>query len=175
VGLEASPQRISKNQPDLGTLCTRSVSTNILQLEARPSSSCNRCLPPGLVRQDLLCKPPMGINVESSVRDQSPTSSVEGLTMVSNPTVTIVQLSSPHPSSSRPLTSTRVNASSIPSSGSTTGPPQGVMPNRKAFRTSFRTQLASWRQKSNKSYWNAGVLNGAEIPFLVLKLTSLIS
>ena len=169
MGLEASPQHISKNQPDLGTLCTRSVcfktntpTTSFLQLEARPSSSSNRCLPPGLVRQDLLCKPPMGTNVESAVRDQSPASrctasgpSLEGSTVVSSPTVTAVRLSSSHPSNSRPLTSTRVIASSIPSSGSTAGRVAHLREycqTEKLSEQASELLMASWRQKSNKSY-----------------------
>jgi len=75
-----------------------------------------------------------------------------GSTMVSNPTVTTF---CPHPSSSRPFTSTRVNASSIPSSGSTTG---CVVHLREYCQTVKLSEQASellmafWRLKSNNPY-----------------------
>ena len=65
MGLEASPKHFSKNQPDLGTLCSRPVCiqtntpiTSVFQLEARPSSSSNGCLPPGKM---CYANPPWGI------------------------------------------------------------------------------------------------------------------
>ena len=105
----------------------------------------------------------VGNNVdESSVRDQSPGSrctdsspSLEGSTMVSNPTVTSVQLSSPHPSSSRPHTGSGVNASIIPSSGSPTGHLAHLREycqTEKLSEQASKLLMASWRQKSNKSH-----------------------
>ena len=169
VGLEAPPQYFPKNQRDLGTLCSRSVCiqtnspiTSVLQLEARPSSSSNGCLPPGLVREDLVCESSMVINVESTVRDQSPASrctysspSPEWPTMVSSSTFPTVQLSSPHPSSSRPHTSTRVNDSTVLPSGSTTGRLghlREYCQTEKLSEQASELLMASWSTKSNKSY-----------------------
>jgi len=63
-GICGRPVRIQTNEPG----------TNILQLEARPSSLSYKCISSGLIREDLLCKPPIGPIVESPVGSQSPTS-----------------------------------------------------------------------------------------------------
>ena len=169
MGLATSSRYLSQDQPEMGTTCSRPVciqankpATSILQLEARPSSLSLGCIPSGLVREDLLCKPPMGPNVESPVRGQSPTSrctdsgsSLERTAMVSSSTVPTVRPSSPDPPHNMSHTGSRVDATTLSTPRSTAGRMahlRGYCQAEKVSEQASELLMASWRQKSNKSY-----------------------
>ena len=146
----------SQNQSDMGTSDNRSICiqtntpiTGILQLETRPSSLSDGCLSSGLVREDLLCESSMGPNVESPVGSQPPTSrcdnSSPGLEKANHgfqsycPCCSTFPISSFHQHVPYYLNSQCHLPSILRKYNWPYGPPQGILSNRKAFRTSFRT------------------------------------
>ena len=155
--------------------------TSVFQLEARPSSNSNGCFSSELVREDLLCQSSMGINTESTVRGQSPANrctvsgpSLERSTMVSSPPVNVVRLLSPHTPRSRPYPGTGVDVPTISFARGIVG---RVAHLREYCQTKNKPQSSSWPPGDKNSTnltthsftsGSAGVLNGTEIPFLVL-------
>ena len=127
---------------------TNTPTTSILQLEARPLSLSNGCLSSGAVREGLLRKSSLGSNVESPVRSQPPTSRCDNSSSsVERPTMVPVLLSLPLDflhlilSSTCPILSQQLMPppSNLRKYNWLHSPPQGILSNKRVFRTSFRT------------------------------------
>ena len=168
MGLATPSQNLSQDQPDLGTTCSRPVciQTNtpvasILQLETRPSSLSNRCLSSELVREDLLCKSPMGPNVEvlSEVSHQQADVIIVAPVWKGQPWFPVLlSLLFDFPHLILPATCPILSQESMPPPFQPQQVQLAVWPTSgDTFKQKFSEQalellLASWRQKSSKSY-----------------------
>ena len=128
---------------------TNTPTTSILQLETRPLSLSDRCLSSGLVREDLLRKSPLGSNVESPVKkinhQQADVIIVAPVWKGQSWFPVLLSLLFDFPHLLLLSTCPILSQHSIPPRSSLRkynwphGPPQGILPHKKVFRTSFRT------------------------------------
>ena len=139
-----------------------SSTPSILHLETRSTGSNNRCLPPDLGNNEMLCKPSMGTDIEGPLGDQSSTSrsgdystSLEGSVVVpSSPLFTIR-----FPSSDNIPTRSNTCSGVSDTSAMPSGNPTGCMAHLREYCQTERLSkqasellMASWRDKSTKSY-----------------------
>ena len=166
-GLEASPQVVPADQPEVGTTAGRSFrissvhpTTSLFQLETRPTGRGNRCLQPAMGDIQGLCEPSMVFDRQSAVSGATATSSshsggpsVEGAAVVSHAVGNAVQLptaTTSHFECSPADIQCQSNGPSAPTSR--------VAYLRQKFGGGGLSEaakeliLASWRSKTSKAY-----------------------